>query len=188
MSEAVSPNSDAQTSEQADQADESMVEIHLSGPAEFSRSISDNHDVTATHERAFVDGTVTVDKQMLFEVAPPTAHLTADFVLRKLFGHDEIMTGYRPVLTDDDWDVEFQADVETWKAITNNITDELGYRTSDSDEDQAQRYLSKLEQESLLGESGLLAILELAQLEDVGFNDRRREEILDALAEVHTDD
>ena len=188
MSGAATPDTDAQNIDGTGNVqNEPTVEIHLSGPVEFTRSISDKHDLTATHEQAVVDGTVTVDEQMLFEIAPPTAHLSVDFILRKLFGHEDVMVGYQPVETER-WELEFQATVQAWKKITNDITTKLGHRTPNSDEDEAQRYLSKLEQASLLGESGLLTILELAQIEEVSFTETRREELLNVLAEISNND
>lgn len=182
MSKADSQDGDSEPTPQTgvDTDNEPFVKIHLRGPVTFSRSISEQHSVTAIHDQATVDGALVIGQEALFEIAPPESSLDKNLLLRKILDHDTIRDGYTHG-DPDEWDLEFEATVEDWRALTADVKAELPYRNGDPKPQIALEYLASLANAGVLGDSGLMTILELGQHDDVTLADRKRADLLDAL-------
>jgi len=182
MSEAETPDCDTNAASETDNTADPVATIHLEGPATFERSIDEDQSVTARHQDVHIEGALTVDQETLFEIASPQSSLSAEYMRKQIVGHDSIMDGYAPT-NGGEWNIEFRASVEDWKALTSGAKERRPYDNGESKAEHAMRYLVKLADEDLLGDSGLLAILELSQDPDVPFADTKRAAILDMLSE-----
>jgi len=188
MSEATTNDSSTATS--TDQTDEQTLDgptvvFCFSGPATYTRPISggEQNNIVSIHDSVTVEGTLELDAERLFDIVDPTSYVNRTAVLNSLLNRPEIRDGYT-VEDTEEWTTEIQGAVDDWCQLAQQFINKQSYTSTKTREAVAIKKLMQIHNAGILGESGLLAILELNKQakEDILSNDNRQN-VLTALEE-----
>jgi hypothetical protein len=174
--------SDSSTDTTAQQPD-AMLTVVATGPATFTRQVSDdgNADILAEHDTI----ELTIERKLqsandfqtvidpMFDGNGPTVCKLR--VIEDLI-YDHAMDGYERAGCKDDWSLEITGTTADWKQLSLDLVPDL--HRSSTDEGAAVRRLWNLAADGVTNDGAVLAALDLVDQHDI---DTRREKLTDLL-------
>ncbi|WP_246989785.1 hypothetical protein [Halorientalis marina] len=179
--------SDASTDATAQQSESSArgpsLTVVGTGPATFTRQVSDEASILAEHDTV----ELTIEREVYsaaeFEtIVDPTFEGTGPTVCKPLVVDglidEHAMEGYQRSEIKDDWTLKVTGTVADWKQLILDLVPDLHRRSSD--EGAAVRRLWDLAADGVTNDGAVLAALDLIDQHDI---ETRREKLTDLLTD-----